>query len=113
MDLNYLRQLFAHDDAMVARFVGLFRGQAPLLAAEIRHALDVADFAAAARAAHTLKSQLRYLSETALAELAQSLEAHAEAGRADACARDFEALEAGLSDCLERLGRFALGQSPA
>ncbi|MFN4254065.1 MAG: Hpt domain-containing protein [Saprospiraceae bacterium] len=103
MDLNYLRQLFAHDDAMVARFIGLFRGQAPLLVGEIRQALDGSDFAAAARAAHTLKSQLRYLSETPLAELAQSLEAHAEAGRADACAHDFEALETKLVDCLERL----------
>ncbi len=109
MDLNYLRHLFAHDDAMVARFVGLFCEQSPMLLAELRAALDRSDLDSAARAAHTLKSQLRYLSETSLAELAQSLEANAEANLPDACEREFEALKAGLADCIGQLRGQAFG----
>jgi HPt (histidine-containing phosphotransfer) domain-containing protein len=79
IDLSHLQNLLG-DPAMVARFLAIFREQAPLQLAELRRCAPAGDWQAASIAAHGLKSQLEYLGMKEEAALAASIERLAEQG---------------------------------
>lgn len=100
MDLSNLRGLLG-DEAMVGRFIELFRREAPLQLEALRQSLLAGEWASAGIAAHGLKSQLRYLGVASAADLASGIEEMAEAGT-DPGDR-FAALESAVDEVLAAL----------
>lgn len=79
-DFIRLKSLLGHDDAMVARFLGMLRTDLPLQSAALQEQTRTGDWAAVSNTAHTLKGYLKYVSEEQLAETAYQIESAAENG---------------------------------
>ena len=67
IDLAYLLQLMEGDEAMVSRFLELFKAEMPKQLAELEEQLKLGDFASANITVHCIKGQL---STVGLKELA-------------------------------------------
>lgn len=72
--LTTLRSLLGNDDALVARFVGIFKNQTPDQMAALREFWENKDWENAANTAHAIKSQCRYFGLETEAMLCQSIE---------------------------------------
>lgn len=79
IDLTHLKSLLGNDE-MAARFLHIFREQAPIQMAQLSQCAEAGDLEGASIAAHGLKSQLRYLGLETEAEMAYEIEKQAEAG---------------------------------
>lgn len=73
IDLTALQELF-DDEKMIRRYLVLFRSDATVTISELKQAIQNKDLNLAAIAAHSLKSQLRYLNENETSGLAQEIE---------------------------------------
>lgn len=100
-DLDYLKKLLG-DEALVARFLELFRRQMPIQLGDLKDYIDKKDWDNAGATAHAIKGQLRYLREEETAELAYRLEQMAEEGGGGEAGE----LVSNLSEQLERILRF-------
>ena len=67
-------------EAMVERFVATFKKEAVQLCTELQRSQQARDFDAMSVAAHSLKSHLNYVGNSALAEKAEQIELEAEKG---------------------------------
>lgn len=85
MNYAHLRSLLGHDDALVARFVGIFKSQTPDQMAALRAFWENGDWENTANTAHAIKSQCRYFGLEAEAALCQYIED--EPGAPEASAR--------------------------
>ena len=74
MNTDTLRNLLGNDDALVARFVGIFKSQTPEQLNELAQFLDEQDWENASVVAHTIKSQCRYFGLEEEADWCQSIE---------------------------------------
>jgi HPt (histidine-containing phosphotransfer) domain-containing protein len=72
--LHHLRALLGNDDALMARFVGIFKNQTPDQMAALRHFWENGDWENAANTAHAIKSQCRYFGLETEAALCQQIE---------------------------------------
>lgn len=72
--LHHLRALLGNDDALVARFVGIFKNQTPDQMAALRSFWENSDWENTANTAHAIKSQCRYLGLETEAALCQHIE---------------------------------------
>ncbi len=79
IDLTHLKNLLGNDE-MAARFLNIFREQAPLQMDQLSQCAEAADWEGASIAAHGLKSQLRYLGLEAAAGMAYEIEKQGETG---------------------------------
>lgn len=80
IDLEHLKNLLGSEE-MAARFLDIFEQQAPEQLRSIRSGTESGDWKAASIAAHSLKSQLRYLGLNDEAALAAELEQSTESGQ--------------------------------
>lgn len=103
-DLQYLKQLLG-DDALVGRFLDLFRQQMPVQLAELQRHIAVGDWDQAGATAHAVKGQLRYLGEEPTAQLAYELETLAENGGGEEAAGLALALDTAVGAVLAGLGK--------
>ncbi|GEM_PF-2086933 len=74
MNTDTLRNLLGNDDALVARFVGIFKSQTPEQLTELAQFLDDQDWENASITAHTIKTQCRYFGLEEEADWCQSIE---------------------------------------
>ncbi len=74
MNLDYLQKLMGGDPEKVKQFLGIFAMEVPRQLQELRSAISSQSWEEASITAHSMKSQLRYLSLDALAQLAQQIE---------------------------------------
>ncbi|MDX1407515.1 MAG: Hpt domain-containing protein, partial [Saprospiraceae bacterium] len=80
IDISLLRQIMGNDEARVRRFLGIFASEVPKQIRSLQLALDQRNLEEISTIAHALKSQVRYLSETAIASLAAEIEEQADTG---------------------------------
>lgn len=100
-DLTHLRQLVGGDEAMVHRFLDLFKTEMPKQLAVLERQLKAGDFASANVTAHGIKGQLRTLGLEELAELALHIENKTEKeSDAQELTLDFNALKSHLQAIL-------------
>lgn len=74
INLTQLRQLLGGDEAMVRRFLELFKLEMPKQMAALEEQLETGDFAAANVTAHGIKGQLQTMGLTDLAQVALEIE---------------------------------------
>ncbi len=79
IDTSLLRSLF-EDDALVSKYLAVFRQDVPISMLDIKTSLLNKDWEHASIIAHSLKSQLQYLNETKASEMALSIEKMCENG---------------------------------
>jgi len=84
VDVSVLQQLVGDDPAMIREFLQDFRSSSGKIAAELRTACAARQPAAAAAAAHKLKSSARAVGAFALGELCAGMEEEGKAGDLDA-----------------------------
>jgi len=72
--LHHLRTLLGNDDALVARFVGIFKNHTPDQMAALRSFWENGDWENTANTAHAIKSQCRYFGLETEAALCQRIE---------------------------------------
>ncbi len=74
INLDYLQKLMGGDPEKVKQFLHIFAMEAPRQLQTLKSALNAHSWDEAGIAAHSMKSQLRYLSLDSMAELAQQIE---------------------------------------
>jgi HPt (histidine-containing phosphotransfer) domain-containing protein len=97
------------DEELLRELVDLFLEDAPKQLAEIRAAIDAADSAQVARAAHTLKGAVANFGAPAAVHLARNLEAMGRRGDLTGASTACATLEKVLQALLAELTRFAPG----
>lgn len=78
MNLDYLQQLMGNDPEKVRQFLRIFASEAPRQIQELKSALLTQSWEDVNITAHSMKSQLRYLSLDHLAQQAQQIENEAD-----------------------------------
>ena len=78
LDLNILRNLMNHDEAMVQRMLNIAKEQLPNMMSDLKQFIANLDYANVSIMAHSLKAQLLYLGATECAEIAQNIESFAD-----------------------------------
>jgi HPt (histidine-containing phosphotransfer) domain-containing protein len=74
INLTQLRQLLGDDEAMVSRFLELFKSEMPKQLAALEEQLENGDYAEANVTAHGIKGQLLTMGLSDLAEIALEIE---------------------------------------
>jgi HPt (histidine-containing phosphotransfer) domain-containing protein len=74
LDLTFIREMMGHDENVVTKFLTIFKGQCPLQLQELKQHYRNEDWQALSNVAHSLKTQLRYLSIETLAEQVYAIE---------------------------------------
>ncbi len=73
IDVSLLKVLF-DDDAMIRKYLGMFRDDVPVSLLSLRDYITNLDWDSASITAHSLKSQLQYLKEDKLSNMAYEIE---------------------------------------
>lgn len=74
MNKAYLLSLFDQNEALVERFLNIFKTQTPIQLDALQEAIERGNLESAAIMAHSIKSQCRYMGLDAAAQLCQSIE---------------------------------------
>jgi HPt (histidine-containing phosphotransfer) domain-containing protein len=74
MDLSFLRRQMAGDDALVARFVSIFKAQVPAQVSQLPGLCENEDWEELSSAFHSLKTQFNYMLMTDFAEQMREME---------------------------------------
>ena len=79
IDTSLLRSLF-EDEALVKKYLAVFRQDVPLSMSDMKSSILNQDWEHTSIIAHSLKSQLQYLNETQASETALSIEKMCDTG---------------------------------
>ena len=74
MDLSFLRRQMAGDEALVARFVSIFKAQVPAQVSQLPSLCENEDWEELSSAFHSLKTQFNYMLMTEFAEQMREME---------------------------------------
>ncbi|HMR87037.1 MAG TPA: Hpt domain-containing protein [Saprospiraceae bacterium] len=77
IDVSLLKTLF-DDDAMIRKYLLVFRSDVPMSLDELKESIKNMDWDNASITAHSLKSQLQYLKEDEISKLAYEIERRCE-----------------------------------
>ena len=99
----HLADLFGGDEAMVERFIGIFKMQTPQQISELKAAVDEENWPQVAILAHTIKSQCAYLGLDSITNTAHLIEQQAEQQNFTPIPKIFKQLEQDLSPILKSL----------
>ncbi len=78
IDLSTLKNLMGDNEAMVQKFLDIFKNQTPVQLEELEHYLNSKDWKNASNVAHAIKSQCKYLGLETIADLAYQIESNTE-----------------------------------
>ena len=74
VNLSILRSLVGNDEAVLARFIGIFTNETPQQMTALRQFLEEKDWENASHTAHTIKSQCGYFGLEEACDLCQQIE---------------------------------------
>jgi HPt (histidine-containing phosphotransfer) domain-containing protein len=80
MDLSFLRKLMDGDEALVDRFVSIFKAQVPGQVAALAALYNSGEWEELSTALHSLKTQFNYVGMSEFATQMQTMEAEVDAG---------------------------------
>ena len=104
MNLDKLKSLMNHDERMVDQFLDIFRNEIPRQLDDLNNAIENEDWRNASTIAHGIKSQVKYLDLSKIADMAYRIERNAEnESDLDYMFDDFDDLERALLDVLDEL----------
>ena len=78
MNLDHLKSLLGDDDTLVNQFLKIFKEETPNQLNALKSSAEQASWSEASILAHSIKSQLKYLSLNELAQLAYTIETNCE-----------------------------------
>jgi HPt (histidine-containing phosphotransfer) domain-containing protein len=104
MDIDKLKNLLGNDEAMVNKFLRIFKDEIPRQLVQLEKALQRQDWKSVSTIAHGIKSQVKYLDLAELADTASRIEKAADNSvELEEVPDLFRDLEGGLKEVIANL----------